>query len=89
MLREVLHAIESADGPVHVAALSQQLGIERTALEGMIEYWVRRGRLQERAPAELLCAPSAGHCGSTCAGAAGCPFVARMPKSYIIHAIKA
>lgn len=84
MLREVLQAIETADGPVHLGALSQQLHIERSALEGMIAYWVRKGRLQARA-ADTVCAPSAGHCGGGCAGAAACPFVARMPKSYIME----
>lgn len=84
MLREVLQAIETADGPIHVAALSQQLGIERGALEGMIDYWVRKGRLQASRTADSVCAPTAGHCGGGCTGAAACPFIARMPKSYII-----
>lgn len=85
MLREVLHAIETADGPIHLAALSQQLGIERSALDGMIDYWVRKGRLQARNAPDTVCAPAAGHCGGGCAGAAACPFIARMPKSYIIQ----
>ena len=85
MLREVLHAIETADGPIHLAALSQQLGIERSALDGMIDYWVRKGRLQARDAPDTVCAPAAGHCGGGCAGAAACPFIARMPKSYSIE----
>jgi len=84
MLRDVLHAIESANGPVHVAALSQQLGIDRSALEGMIDYWVRKGRLQAPTATETVCAPSAGHCGGGCSGAAACLFVARMPKAYVV-----
>ena len=85
MLREVLQAIETADGPIHLAALSQQLGIERSALDGMIDYWVRKGRLQARNAEDSVCAPAAGHCGGGCAGAAACPFIARMPKSYIMQ----
>ena len=85
MLREVLQAIETADGPVHVGALSQQLQIDRSALEGMIDYWVRKGRLQASRTADSVCAPTAGHCGGGCTGAAVCPFIARMPKSYIIE----
>lgn len=87
MLREVLHAIETADGPVHVATLSQRLGIERTALEGMIAYWVRKGRLQE-SEAAAVSAPSCNHCGPSCAGVHDCPFVARMPKSYTVQSSK-
>ncbi|MBK8988003.1 MAG: hypothetical protein IPM39_18355 [Chloroflexi bacterium] len=83
MLKEVLHAIESANGPVHVAQLSRQLGIERSALDGMIAYWVRHGRLYDDATSqENACPP--GHCGSTCTGAATCAFVAKMPKSYTV-----
>lgn len=85
MLREVLQAIETADGPVHLGALSQQLGIDRSALEGMIDYWVRKGRLQARQAEDSVCAPASGHCGGGCTGAAACPFIARMPKSYIIE----
>lgn len=85
MLRSVLQAIESAHGPVHVAALSQQLGIDRAALEGMISYWVQKGRLQDLdAVASCDDRHNHGHCGSGCGGG-GCNFVARMPKSYTIH----
>jgi hypothetical protein len=83
MLKVVLESIESADGPVHVAELSQRLGIERSALEGMIAYWVRKGRLVD--DDDTACAPSAGHCFTSCTGAANCAFVAKMPKSYSVR----
>lgn len=83
MLRTVLQAIESTNGPVHVAALSQQLGIDRAALEGMISYWVQKGRLQDLDAAACDDDHSHNHCGSGCGGT--CNFVARMPKSYTIH----
>jgi hypothetical protein len=85
MLKRVLHAIESANGPVHVAELSQRLGIERSALEGMITYWVRKGRLQDDAQSDLACVPASGHCGSSCSGTATCAFIAKMPKSYSVR----
>ena len=85
MLREVLQAIEAADGPVHVGALSRQLHIEHSALEGMIDYWVRKGRLQALHVKEQLCAPAATHCGGGCTGTAACTFIARMPKSYTLQ----
>ena len=80
MLKTVLQAIESSKGPVHVAELSQRLGIERSALEGMIDYWVRKGRLYDSQG--MACSPSAGHCSGSCTGAASCAFVAKMPKMY-------
>ncbi|MBE2201129.1 MAG: hypothetical protein IAE79_21120 [Anaerolinea sp.] len=84
MLKQVLQAIETAVGPVNMAELSRQLGIERTALDGMIAYWVRKGRLQDDQAAEMTCAPAAAHCGPTCTGATTCAFVAKMPKSYSV-----
>ena len=83
MLKEVLHAIEAANGPVHVAELSRQLGIERTALEGMIAYWVQHGRLQDDSAPQDSCGP-AGHCGPTCTGTSTCAFVVKMPRSYTL-----
>lgn len=84
MLRAVLQAIESADGPIHLGALSQQLGIERSALEGMISYWVQKGRLQS-VDDNAACGEQQGHCGGGCGGSHTCSFVARMPKSYTIQ----
>jgi hypothetical protein len=47
MLQQVLQAFELATGPVSLDELSRQLGMERSALEGMIAFWVRKGRLKE------------------------------------------
>lgn len=87
MLREVLQAIETADGPVHVATLSQRLGIERTAGGHDCLLGAQRPLVQE-SDAATVAAPSCGHCGTTCAGVHDCPFVARMPKSYTVQSVK-
>lgn len=50
MLQQVLEAFERASGPVSLDELSRELGIERGVLEGMIAFWVRKGRLREEAP---------------------------------------
>ena len=83
MLRLVLETIESSKGPIHTAELSQQLGIERSALEGMIDYWVRKGRLYDSEGS--TCAPGMGHCSSSCSGAANCAFVVKMPKMFEVR----
>lgn len=49
MLRQILEALEHAPGPLSLDELSQQLGVERGALEGMIAFWVRKGRLRDTA----------------------------------------
>lgn len=53
-------------------------------MEGMLAYWVRKGRLCEKEePLETGAANCAsGSCGSTCAGLDNCAYVARMPKVY-------
>ncbi len=98
MLKQVLQAIETANGPVHVSELSQRLKIERSALEGMILYWIRKGRLVDDEASGAECPPSSGNCGSprkdaslqdaSCGGATGCPFVIKVPKSYSIPHIE-
>lgn len=82
MLKQVLQAIETAVGPIHIGELSQRLGIERSALEGMIAFWVQKGHLRDDQVSAAACAPSGSHCGPTCTGTATCAFVAKMPRSY-------
>jgi hypothetical protein len=84
MLRDVLRLVEGAKGPVSLAELSRQLDVAPAVLEGMLEHWARKGRLAVSGGTVATCHDScAGRCGS-CAGAVNCPFVARLPKSYLI-----
>ena len=46
MLSDVLGAIRAAGRPMCLADLSRDLGIERSALEGMLDTLVSRGRLR-------------------------------------------
>ena len=68
-----------------MAELSRRLGIERSALEGMIAYWVQKGRLID--DDGTACSPASGHCSTSCTGAADCAFVAKMPKSYTVKVV--
>lgn len=83
MLRELLRLVETAEGPISLAELGRQLGVAPAVLEGMLDHWVRKGRLTVSGGAAAACGSCAGHCGS-CAGAVNCPFVARLPKSYLV-----
>jgi hypothetical protein len=88
MLREVLQAVESAEGPITLNELSHRLNLDPRVLDGMLEHWSRRGKLIVDNGAALACAGGLmgpGRC--TCGSAAtkeGCPFVARLPKSYSV-----
>ncbi len=79
MLQQVLQALETTSGPVSLDELSRRLGIERSALEGMIAFWVRKGRLQ--ASAGGPCGRGCGHCGPR---AEGCVFNAGGPRAIVV-----
>lgn len=81
MLHAVLAAVENAAGPVSLDRLGQQLGIAPAALQGMLDFWVRKGRLR-RVDAGVEAACGQGHCGISCPGPAACPFAATLPRSY-------
>ncbi|MGQ9926246.1 MAG: FeoC-like transcriptional regulator [Chloroflexaceae bacterium] len=76
MLQQVLQALETTSGPLSLDELSRRLEIERSALEGMIAFWVRKGRLQ--ASAGRACGHGCGHCGLR---AEGCVFSAGGPQT--------
>lgn len=86
MLRRILAEIEKSSGAVDLNELQQKLGVDRSALEGMIQHLVRTGRLvddhAEQISANQGCA---GSSCSSCPGLASCAFVAKMPKTYSLQ----
>ncbi len=85
MLHQILHEIERANGPMTLNELSRRLNIEASALQGMIEFWVRKGRLRDdEAAVNEATACTSGSCGDNCFGLSACPFTAKMPRSYSI-----
>ena len=84
MLQRILNEFESAAGGMSINELSQRLGVERSALEGMIGYLVRKGILRDEAAAGMECNPA----GSTCASCAKhCPFAAVKLPTYTLAPI--
>ena len=73
VLRQVLAVFEESCEPRTLNQLARELGIPLGTLEGMIDYWIRKGKLRE--------ASGSQEC-STCGGAKGCPFVPKLPHSY-------
>lgn len=84
MISQVIREIKKSGGTISLDELNRRLGIERSALEGMLEYCVRRGilRSDNAENGEFGCGETHGGCGSSCAGYQGCPFVVNMPKMY-------
>jgi hypothetical protein len=82
MLSQVLHEIESARGPVTIRELCYKLDVDRYALEGMLQFWVRKGRIQNDTHESDN--HKGGSCGTSCSGVTDCAFIAKMPKTYEI-----
>jgi hypothetical protein len=74
-LRRVLEAIKAADGAVRFDQLSRKLDIEAGMLDGMLQHWVRKGRIREVIDTN---AANCTHCGVK----GHCPFVMKMPRRY-------
>ena len=84
MLQQVLQELEMAQGPLSLGELSRRLDIDRDALRGMIEFWVRRGRLQnhdEGIAAALATCPT-GSCSGCRLGPQDCSSPTNMPRMY-------
>ena len=86
MLKQLLQELEMAHGPVNINELSRKLGVERSALAGMIEFWVRKGRLRLDDPvsteAAAKCASGGCSCSCSCPGPTDCPYVVKLPLTY-------
>lgn len=81
MLHQVLHALETATGPVSLDELSRRLGIERGALAGMIDFWVRKGRLKDSS----VCGERGPGC-SCSSHPDGCSFDSPGPRTISVQA---
>lgn len=85
MLQEILTEIEAADHAISIPTLAKKMRVEESALRGMINFLVRKGRLsphqteQSSLPVECdgfvcRCCPA----GNTCpVGAKTIPFMGR------------
>ena len=72
-LSQVLATFEKADRPLSLPELARDLGVSREGLEGMIQYWVRRGKIHD-----ITALTDCGACGES----GTCAFVLQMPRTY-------
>jgi hypothetical protein len=77
-LRQVLTVFETADSPLSLPQIARELDVTPERLEGMIQHWVRRGKIRQSG--------SLTDCG-TCGQQGGCPFVMALPRSFEITAV--
>ncbi len=81
MLWKVLQEVEAAQGLLDLNELSRRLDIDRSALDGMIQFWVRKGRLVDDAGAGPVTVACAGHGCGGCASGQSCPFTMKLPRT--------
>ena len=81
MLSQVLRQMQAAQGTLRLNELAARLNVEPSALEGMIAFWVGKGRLNP-VSIEGDTANCAAPCVGNCPGATQCPFVAKMPRMW-------
>ena len=72
-LGKILTIFEEARNPLSIRAVARELEISPARLEGMIQYWVGKGRIR------VAVLPK--ECG-TCGKNEHCPFVIELPRSY-------
>lgn len=75
VLDRLLAQLREAGGPVSFDELSSRLGVERSAVEPMLDLLVRKRLLTEWNQADHRVACSNGACGTACSGIRGCPFM--------------
>ncbi len=60
MLSRILEELREAKGPLDLNEMSRRLGVERRALDGMLQFLVRKGRLREVGPIAEACSHCTG-----------------------------
>jgi len=86
ILETLLAELRTVHGPIRSADLAERVGVSASALSGMIDVLVAKGRLSpaEDPGAGEAVACSGGACGSACVGLDQCAFIANVPASYTL-----
>jgi hypothetical protein len=75
-LREVLRAFEDARRPLSFNDIARDLDITPGMLDGMIDYWVRKGKIRP--------VVSGAACASCRSAKSCCTYSPNTPRSYIL-----
>ena len=84
LLTRLVAEVQEATGPVRRAKLAERLGVEPSALDGMLETLERKRLVVTPAAStgNVICSSC---CGATCTGLASCPFVASLPEPIVLR----
>ena len=75
LLKQVLAQFEDPTRSITLTQVARTLDVDMGTLQGMVDYWVRKGKLRECSQCEATPVCS-------CCGPKVCPFIVSMPKSY-------
>lgn len=75
-LKQVLNHFAEQSEPMSISKLAQDMQLNPGVLYGMIDYWVRKGKLREVNSTSQAC--------NTCGIKSGCPFIVAMPRYFEI-----
>lgn len=78
MLSQILRTFRDSGGAISLEELRRRLGVDRSALDGMLDTLVRQGRLREVSGE----CPGGRHGGGGCRGCALCHPGSTIGKSY-------
>ncbi|MCA9914931.1 MAG: hypothetical protein KC496_16370 [Anaerolineae bacterium] len=73
-LREVLNHFSDQSAPISLTRMAREMNLQPGVLQGMIEYWVRKGKLRE--------VNTSGDNCTTCGVKGACPFIVNLPRYY-------
>lgn len=73
LLKQVLKAVQEKEGGVRLRELSRELGLDPSVLDGMLEFWVKKGRIKRIEQGytscdQPTCPPGCMLCGFRAAG---------------------
>ena len=77
-LSQLLEYVEKSPGVNSLREIAADLDLSVSQVENMLEFWIRKGRLQQ--------VRSASACGS-CSARGGCPVVGFPPGYEVIHTL--
>ena len=86
VLDRLTEEIRSAQGPIRLEALARRIGVQASALPGMLGTLERKGVLTMPGTGSDDGFACSAACGSSCAGLDACPFIAdvRAPQPIVI-----
>jgi hypothetical protein len=73
-LQQVLDYFMRSSGAVSIALLARELDLSPGLVESMVDFWVRKGRIQRLDP-------GGRECGG-CSRKGSCPLIAELPVCY-------